>query len=160
MRNIVPRMAPPLPAIVTPHDQLLARRLAVAGRLLRTAADAELAEHGIAAAGVGVLLRLVDQDGLTQAQLARLQCVEAPTMCRLIDRLVRDGMVERQADPQDRRATRVHLTAQGRETAAAGGAVVAGIEERAFADLEEDEARILAALLDRVIDRMAPGARA
>jgi MarR family transcriptional regulator, transcriptional regulator for hemolysin len=160
MRNIVPRMAPPLPAIVTPHDQLLARRLAVAGRLLRTAADAELAEHGVAAAGVGVLLRLVDQDGLSQAQLARLQSVEAPTMCRLIDRLVRDGMVERQADPQDRRATRVHLTPQGRETAAAGGAVVAGIEERAFADLEEDEARTLAALLDRVIERMAPGARA
>ena len=158
--TIVDCMAAPLPAIVTPHDQLLARRLAVAGRLLRTAADAELAEHGVAAAGIGVLLRLVDQDGLTQAQLARLQSVEAPTMCRLIDRLSRDGMVERQADPQDRRATRVYLTARGRETAASGAAVVAGIEARAFADLEEDEARTLAALLDRVIERMAPGVRA
>jgi MarR family transcriptional regulator for hemolysin len=152
-------MAQPLPAIVTPHDQVLARRLAVAGRLLRTAADAELAPHGIAAAGVGVLLRLVDQDGLTQAQLARLQSVEAPTMCRLIDRLARDGMVERQADPRDRRATRVYLTAKGRDTADRGAAVISGIEARAFADLEEDEAAILAALLDRVIDRMAPGAR-
>jgi MarR family transcriptional regulator, transcriptional regulator for hemolysin len=158
--TIVACMASPLPAIVTPHDQLLARRLAVAGRLLRTAADAELARHGIAAAGVGVLLRLVDQDGLTQAQLARLQSVEAPTMCRLIDRLARDGMVERQADPQDRRATRVYLTAHGRETAASGAAVVADLEARAFADLEEDEARVLAALLDRVIERMAPGVRA
>jgi MarR family transcriptional regulator for hemolysin len=153
-------MVPPLPAIVTPHDQLLARRIAVAGRLLRTAADAELAEHGIAAAGLGALLRLVDREGLTQAQLARLQSVEAPTMCRLIDRLVRDGMVERQADPRDRRATRVYLTARGRETAAKGTAVVAGIEARAFADLEEDDARALGALLDRVIDRMAPGDRA
>ena len=142
--TIVIGMAPPLPAIVTPHDQLLARRLAVAGRLLRTAADAELAQHGIAAAGVGVLLRLVDQDGLTQAHLARLQSVEAPTMCRLIDRL----------------ATRVYLTARGRETAATGAAVVADLEARAFADLEEDEAETLAALLDRVIDRMAPGVRA
>jgi len=152
-------VAPPLPAIVTPHDQLLARRLAVAGRLLRTAADAELARHGIAAAGVGVLLRLVDRDGLTQAKLARLQSVEAPTMCRLIDRLVRNGMVERHADPRDRRATRVYLTALGRETAARGAAVVNEIEARAFADLAEDEAQVLAALLDRVIDRMAPGAR-
>jgi MarR family transcriptional regulator for hemolysin len=153
-------MVPPLPAIVTPHDGLLARRLAVAGRLLRTAADAELAEHGVAAAGLGALLRLVDREGLTQAQLARLQSVEAPTMCRLIDRLVRDGMVERQADPRDRRATRVYLTARGRETAATGAAVVAGIEARAFADLDEDDARALGALLDRVIDRMAPGDRA
>lgn len=153
-------MSAPLPAIVTPHDQLLARRLAVAGRLLRTAADAGLARHGIAAAGVGVLLRLVDQDGLTQSQLARLQSVEAPTMCRLIDRLARDGMVERQADPQDRRATRVHLTDRGRDTAAAGAAVVGEIEARAFADLDDDEAGVLASLLDRVIDRMAPGDRA
>jgi MarR family transcriptional regulator for hemolysin len=153
-------MVPPLPAIVTPHDRLLARRLAVAGRLLRTAADAELAEHGIAGAGLGALLRLVDQEGLTQAQLARLQSVEAPTMCRLVDRLVRDGMVERQADPRDRRATRVYLTPRGRETAATGAAVVAGIEARAFAGLEDDEARALGALLDRVIERMAPGDRA
>lgn len=153
-------MAAPLPAIVTPHDQLLARRLAVAGRLLRTAADAELAQHGIAAAGVGVLLRLVDQDGLTQAQLARLQSVEAPTMCRLIDRLVRDRMVERQPDPRDRRATRVYLTAHGRDTADRGAAVVAGLEARAFADLADDEAEVLASLLERVIGRMAPGDRA
>ena len=69
-------------------------------------------------------------------------------------------MVERQADPQDRRATRVYLTARGRETAAAGAAVVADLEARAFADLEEDEAGVLAALLDRVIERMAPGVRA
>ncbi len=153
-------MSSPLPAIVTPHDGLLARRLAVAGRLLRTAADAELARHGVATAGVGVLLRLVDQDGLTQAALARLQSVEAPTRCRLGDRRARDGMVERRADPHDRRATRVHLTARGRETAAAGAAVVADLEARAFADLEDDEAATLAALLDRVIDRMAPGVRA
>ena len=48
----------------------------------------------------------------------------------------------------------------GRETAATGAAVVADLEARAFADLEEDEAETLAALLDRVIERMAPGARA
>ena len=88
-----------------------------------------------------MLLRLVDQDGLTQAQLARLQSVEAPTMCRLIDRLARDGMVERQADPQDRRATRVYLTARGRETAATGAAVVARPRGACVADLEEEGRR-------------------
>lgn len=153
-------MSSPLPAIVTRHDQLLARRLAVAGRLLRTAADSELAEHGIASAGVGVLLRLVEEDGLSQAQLARLQSVEAPTTCRLVDRLVRDGMVERHSDPSDRRATRVFLTSRGRETAARGAEVIRELEERAFADLDAAEALVLGTLLHRVIDRLDPGARA
>ena len=35
--------------------------------------------------------------------------------------------------------------------------MVADLEARAFADLQEDEARALAALLDRVIERIGPG---
>ena len=46
------------------------------------------------------------------------QRVEAPSMCRLVDRLERDGLVERRADPGDRRATRVHISAEGRRVAA------------------------------------------
>lgn len=147
---------PSLPAVVTPHDQLLARKLAVAGRLLRTAADARLASHGVAAAGVGVLMRLIDEDGLSQTRLARLQSVEAPTMCRLVDRLERDGFVERRADPADRRTTRVYLTGRGREVATHGDRMVAELEKVAFADLDPGEAAVLGALLDRVIMRLAP----
>jgi DNA-binding MarR family transcriptional regulator len=54
----------------------------------------------------------------------------------------------------------VTLTAHGRETAVRGAAVVAGLEARAFADLADDEAEVLAALLERIIGRMAPGDRA
>ena len=84
-------------------DDLLATRLAVAGRLLRTQADAELSHLGVGAQSLGALLRLAEDDGLTQAELSRRQRVEAPTMCRMIDRLERDGLVERRADPADRR---------------------------------------------------------
>ncbi len=101
-------------------DALLAHRLAVAGRLVRTLADAELAEVGVAAPACGVLMRLAGEDGLTQAEIARRQRVEAPTMCRTVDRLVRDGLVERRPDPGDRRATRVHLTSEGRRAASTG----------------------------------------
>ena len=148
--------APASPA--TPLDQSLARRLGMAGRLLRTAADADLAQLGVAAAGLGVLLRLSGDDGQTQAQLARSQRVEAPTMCRMIDRLVRDGLVERHADPADRRATRVSLTPDGRDVAARGADVVDELESRAFADLDGPQAAALAAFLDRVIDRLSPAA--
>jgi MarR family transcriptional regulator for hemolysin len=137
-------------------DQSLARRLGMAGRLLRTAADAQLAPFGVAAAGLGVLLRLSADDGLTQAQLARSLRVEAPTMCRMIDRLVRDGLVERRADPADRRATRVSLTPGGRDIAARGAIVVDDLESRAFTDLDPREAVALAAILERVIDRLSP----
>jgi MarR family transcriptional regulator for hemolysin len=133
-------------------DDLLATRLAVAGRLLRTQADAELSHLGVGAQSLATLLRLAEDDGLTQAELSRRQRVEAPTMCRMIDRLERDGLVERRADPADRRATRVTLSPEGREVAARGAAVVDALERRVFEGLDGDERRRLGELLGRVLD--------
>ena len=107
-----------------------------------------------------MLLRLVEEDGLTQADLSRRQRVEAPSMCRLVDRLERDGLVERRADPDDRRATRVHISAEGLRVAARGAAVVEGLERSAFAGLDRDERRLLNELLGRVLDGLRPGRRA
>jgi DNA-binding MarR family transcriptional regulator len=104
-----------------------------------------------------VLLRLADEDGLTQAQLSRRQRVEAPTMCRMVDRLARDGLVERTSDPLDRRATRVSLTAEGRAVVARSARVLEEIDERTFGGLDADERRTLAELLGRVVERVSPG---
>jgi DNA-binding MarR family transcriptional regulator len=148
---------PPRSSLAARLDDLLATRLAVAGRLLRTQADAELSHLGVGAQSLGTLLRLAEDDGLTQAELSRRQRVEAPTMCRMIDRLERDGLVERRADPSDRRATRVSLSPEGREVAARGGAVVDALERRAFEGLDEDERRRLGELLGRVLDGLGTG---
>jgi MarR family transcriptional regulator, transcriptional regulator for hemolysin len=131
-------------------ESLLGWHLGVAGRLIRTQADAGLADFGVGAQGLGVLLRLADEDGLTQAELARRQRVEAPTMCRMIDRLEREGLLERRPRPGDRRAALVVVTDRGREVAAEGLAVVEGLERRAFAALDAGERATLADLLARV----------
>jgi DNA-binding MarR family transcriptional regulator len=138
----------------TSLDAGLARRLAIAGRLLRTLADAELSGMGLGGPALGVLLRLVEEDGLTQAELARRQRVEAPSMCRMIDRLARDGLIERRPDPADRRVARVRLTGAGRDAAARGGAVAEALERRAFGGLDAGERELLARLLDRVLERL------
>lgn len=138
------------------HDDLLAVRLGVVGRLLRTEADAELSDLGIAAPALGALLRLLDGPPPTQAELARRQRVEAPTMCRMVDRLARDGLVRRAPDPGDRRAIRVVLTDDGRAVAEKGRLVVEAIESRVLATLSPDEREVLAALLGRILDELSP----
>jgi MarR family transcriptional regulator for hemolysin len=102
-----------------------------------------------------VLLRLVEEDGLTQVEIARRQRVEAPSVCRMIDRLARDGLVARRPHPDDRRALSVTLTGAGRRVAEDGARVVADVEDWTFAGLDEDERAVLSALLGRVIDRIA-----
>lgn len=135
-------------------DESLAHRVGLAGRLLRNYADAELVDLGIGAQALGVLLRLMEAEGVTQAELSRRQRVEAPTMCRMLDRLERDGLVERRRDESDRRASRVHLTTAGRVVAERGTGVVDMISTTAFAGLDADERRQLGTLLGRVIARM------
>lgn len=67
---------------------------------MRTHADARLAHVlPVGAQALGLLMRLAERDGVTQADLARLQRVEAPSMCRMVDRLARDGLARATAAP-------------------------------------------------------------
>jgi DNA-binding MarR family transcriptional regulator len=133
-------------------EALLSWRLVVAGRLVRTMADARLSGQAGGAPALGALLRLADEDGISQAELARRQRVEAPSMCRMVDRLERDGLVRRERDDVDRRVIRVRITPAGRSVAVAGRASVAELEARAFGALSADERQTLADLLGRLLD--------
>ncbi len=79
-------------------------------RLIRTAADKRARAHGMTRAQWAILIRLEQQPGLLQKELADLLEVEPITVARLIDRLEARGMVERRPDPMDRRCWRLHLT--------------------------------------------------
>lgn len=79
------------------------------GRLLRTEADCRARGHGMTRAQWGILLWLDREPGLSQKELADLLEVEPITVARLVDRLEARGMVERRADPSDRRVWRLHL---------------------------------------------------
>jgi DNA-binding MarR family transcriptional regulator len=79
-------------------------------RLIRTAADKRARAHGMTRAQWGILVRLEENPGLLQKELADILEVEPITVARLIDRLEARGMVERRPDPMDRRCWRLHLT--------------------------------------------------
>ena len=135
-------------------EELLGWRLAVTGRLFRSWADTHEGLRESGAQGTGLLIRLLEQDGLTQIALARLQRVEAPTLCRMVDRLERDGLVERRRHPEDRRAICLYLTQAGRRAARRGRKTAADIEDNLFGILDDDEREQLAAMLDRLLARL------
>jgi len=133
-------------------ESMLSWRLVVAGRLVRTMADANLDAQAGGAPALGALLRLADEDGISQAELARRQRVEAPSMCRMVDRLEREGLVRRERDLADRRVIRVHITPEGRTAAGAGREAVADLEDRAFSALSPEERQTLSDLLGRLLE--------
>ena len=82
-------------------------------RLMRTRADQRARRHGMTRAQWVILSWLERQSGISQSDLAGLVEVEPITVCRLVDRLEARGLVERRADPKDRRVKRLHLTREG-----------------------------------------------
>jgi DNA-binding MarR family transcriptional regulator len=98
--------------------------LVLLGRLFRTAAlaDAELA-RGLAGhdlqPGWFDLLAALRRSGppyaLRPGELMRATMLSSAGMTKRLDRLAEAGLVERSPDPDDRRGTRVRLTAAGRK---------------------------------------------
>lgn len=104
-------------------------------RLIRTEMDRRSTEAGLGlTTGEGRALLNVRRTGpIRQTPLAERLGIEAMTLSGLLDRLELKGYVERQPDPDDRRAKLVTLTA-------AGEAVVSGIQPIA-ASIRGDAAR-------------------
>jgi MarR family transcriptional regulator, transcriptional regulator for hemolysin len=92
----------------------LLHQLVETSRLLRTHVDQRARQLGTTRAQWGVLSRLAWQEGLMQADLAGQLEIQPISLTRLIDRLERQGYIERRADLRDRRIYRLHLTQAGR----------------------------------------------
>jgi DNA-binding MarR family transcriptional regulator len=90
--------------------------LADNSRLARWAFDRQVREIGVTGPQARLLLLLHRFPGENQGFYAEQIEVEPITLCRMVDRLEDAGLVERRADPADRRARRLHLTAKSRQT--------------------------------------------
>ncbi len=78
-------------------------------RLLKTYADQRARQFGISRAQWGVLIRIERNEGMKQSELAELLDLQPISLTRLLDRLDQNGLIERRADPNDRRANRLYL---------------------------------------------------
>jgi DNA-binding MarR family transcriptional regulator len=127
------------------------------GYLVNRAARAmahQLAEE-LRPAGVGigqwaVLMFLWARDGMSQAELSRVVAIEPPTMVRTIDRMVRDGLVTRVADPDDGRVSRIHLTEHGRSLRDELVPKAIAVNAATLGRLTPSEGRSLRRLLDKL----------
>jgi DNA-binding MarR family transcriptional regulator len=89
-----------------------------------------------------VLLPLFEEDGLRMGDLARRARLAKQTMTTLVRLAERDGLVVREQDPADARATLVCLTARARDFRGIAEHVLAQLEalvEDTLGRLETDE---------------------
>jgi DNA-binding MarR family transcriptional regulator len=110
--------------------------------------EATLEVVGLSMAKYSVVSELVSAgEPLSLSDLAaRLSCVRS-NMTQLVDRLEADGLVRRVDCPNDRRAVKASITAEGRKRQAAGAEAIARLHEEFAANVAEDDRAALGRLL-------------
>jgi len=121
-----------------------------AARVMAQQLADELRPAGVGIGQWAVLMFLWSRDAMSQAELARVVAIEPPTMVRTLDRMVRDGLVERRPDPNDGRISRIFLTNRGRALRDELVPRAKAVNERTLARLRADERATLLRLLTKI----------
>jgi MarR family transcriptional regulator, transcriptional regulator for hemolysin len=137
-----------------PQNRELAFAINDVARLLRTNADQKAAQFGMTRAKWAVLARLDRFEGLKQNELAEMLDLQPITLTRLLDRLSDNGLIERRADPDDRRAKRLFLTPAARPLLEQLSSLGEELMETALAGLGPPEVAALLAYLSVVKENL------
>lgn len=111
----------------------------------------EMAALGLSTPKMRALAVLSVIEGPLIRDLAVYAVVEQSTLSRALDQLAAEGLVNRRADPDDSRATRVTITAAGRAVFETLWPHMAAAHARMFAGIGADERRAFTATLQKML---------
>jgi DNA-binding MarR family transcriptional regulator len=94
-------------------DETIGTMVGQVSRLFRRSFDERARQIGVTRPQWQVLVIVSRNPGMNQGGVAEILEVEPITVGRMIDRMQDAQLIERRADPADRRAWRLHLTDKG-----------------------------------------------
>jgi DNA-binding MarR family transcriptional regulator len=144
----------PATSLLTPEELTAWRGFLRAHTALTRALDAQLAaRHGLPLSSYEVLLFLADapEGRMRMSELARSVVLSRSGLTRLVDRLERDGLLERAECPEDARGFYATITERGRRAFDEARAThLAGVRELFLSRFSPDEQRRLGELFGRL----------
>jgi DNA-binding MarR family transcriptional regulator len=106
-------------------------------------------------AGLGVLRVLMAEDGLKASEVADRVWSSPGTLTSVVNTLVRDGFVERQADAADRRVVRLYITEPGRAVITYYVSQASAWWRKAFDFVDSDDEVVVRKFFTQMIDHLS-----
>ena len=131
-------------------DEVLEVQLAMTLLLNKQLYAPMFARFGVETYEWHVLLRLAEEDGLTQVELGRRVLRDKVAISRLVADIEANGFVRRRADEGDSRVKRVFLTAKARKMMPEAHAAYVALARRAHRTLSSADRAQLRALLNQL----------
>ncbi|MBN7758364.1 MarR family transcriptional regulator [Nitratireductor aquimarinus] len=125
-----------------------------AARLFARAIDRNLRDIGVTSGMLPVFFALGEGAWLSQKALTKSAGIEQPTMAATLLRMERDGLIERRADPEDRRSRLIGLTPDAMEKAVRVRQAVGAVNGLALETLTDAERAHYLALLEKIVSSL------
>lgn len=111
-------------------------------------------EFGVTVDQWSILKNLKQHADLSQKELAEYCGKDQPTLTRIVDLLVGKNLVERRANPSDRRSFVVHLTTEGEQKIDTLTSDISEIRRQAWKNLDEADFEDLKRILNTIYDNL------
>ena len=128
------------------------------GRRWRALIDEKLREIGQSASRMEAMTAIAyAPPQTTQIQIAKRIGIEGPTLTRTLDMLEADGLVERLADPSDRRNKHMKVTESGFSALSAMLAITDKLRRRMLEEISDADVRANLGFLSLLLERIETG---
>lgn len=114
----------------------------------------ELNVHEVYPGQPPLMLALAREGGQRQNELARKLEIKPATLTVMLNRMEKNGLVRREADPADLRISRIYLTDKGFDTVSLVRETLDRLEHQALQQFSPEEEALFRSFLMRVKDNM------
>jgi DNA-binding MarR family transcriptional regulator len=138
-------------------DESLGFMITITERRLKKLLGEVVAYEGFNSGFWFFLRTLFEEDGLTQKELSDRVGMRQPTTVKALRGMAERGFVRIEADPNDRRAMRIHLTDEGRRIGARILPMLKELNRFALQGVTQEEFKTLRAILRKVRNNLDAG---
>ncbi|OWU70581.1 MarR family winged helix-turn-helix transcriptional regulator [Marinibacterium profundimaris] len=134
-------------------DDQLSYLIASANRRIETELEERLRPGGVPIEQFRILEVLSENEPCAMGEIARRSLIDPATLTKIIDRMVRDNLVYRAPDPDDRRKVLILTAAEGKALYKRLSGVSSAQEKRLAEVLAGEKAAELKTLLRELLER-------
>lgn len=137
-----------------PPRELIAPRVMCLSKLLRQSFNETVAEQGLFSGQQDIVLALVENEGITLSELAKLLDVSSATASVSIKRMEKAGFIIKKADKKDARITRLYPTEKAKQAPENIKNKMDSLESILKKNMTEKQAQQLSDLLELAIQNL------
>lgn len=121
-----------------------------ASRKIQNYYNGVLKQYGITLGQSFILFALLQREGLNISSLADKLMLDNSALTGLVDRMEKEGLVQRRVDPEDRRVYLIYLTEKGRQIASVVYPIASEFNRRLVDALNRDQQEAFKIILENV----------